>query len=294
MLVILFAEHGISGDGDAGKGGAFLRLGVGARPMGMGKAYTALANDIYASYWNPAGLAHLKLTEVGSTYGLMSLGRKFAFLGFGVPIAETFAVGLSGVHLRVEDIERRDSQGNLLGSFADAEYAFSFSASVKVIEQVSVGGNIKFLYHTLADSRAQGFGYDFGVLITPLEYLSFGLVVQDIGSSLKWNTESNRNDKVPTILRSGVALKLANEQIIVVSEIVSTGIEDSFESTKLHGGVEFWPLEFIGTRGGYDGNDWTAGLSFKFSQIRVDYGAVQDRIDLGLTHFFSISIGFIE
>ncbi|MBI5700260.1 hypothetical protein HZC34_00220 [Candidatus Saganbacteria bacterium] len=32
-------------------------IGYGARPMGMGGAYTALANDANAAYWNPAGFA---------------------------------------------------------------------------------------------------------------------------------------------------------------------------------------------------------------------------------------------
>ena len=43
--------------GYAGMPGSYLHMGVGARAMGMGKAYTALASDPTAVYWNPAGLA---------------------------------------------------------------------------------------------------------------------------------------------------------------------------------------------------------------------------------------------
>lgn len=35
----------------------FLKIGAGARPISMGGAYTALADDINSIYWNPAGLA---------------------------------------------------------------------------------------------------------------------------------------------------------------------------------------------------------------------------------------------
>ena len=38
-------------------GFAFLKLGVGARAMGMGSAYVAVADDPTALHWNPAGLA---------------------------------------------------------------------------------------------------------------------------------------------------------------------------------------------------------------------------------------------
>jgi len=39
--------------------GEFLTLGVGARPLGMGGGYAALADDATALYWNPAGLGQL-------------------------------------------------------------------------------------------------------------------------------------------------------------------------------------------------------------------------------------------
>jgi len=44
-------------------------FGVGARAMGMGGAYTSVADDFTALYWNPAGLSHLKRMEF---YGALS------------------------------------------------------------------------------------------------------------------------------------------------------------------------------------------------------------------------------
>ncbi|MDI6782043.1 MAG: UPF0164 family protein, partial [bacterium] len=38
-------------------GGEFLTFGVGARAAGMGEAFTAVADDSSAVYWNPAGIA---------------------------------------------------------------------------------------------------------------------------------------------------------------------------------------------------------------------------------------------
>jgi len=42
----------------------FLKIGVGARALGMGEAYVAVADDPSAAYWNPAGLVFVQTREV--------------------------------------------------------------------------------------------------------------------------------------------------------------------------------------------------------------------------------------
>ena len=41
-----------------------LTKGVGARPLAMGGAFAAAANDATAAYWNPAGLALIDDIEI--------------------------------------------------------------------------------------------------------------------------------------------------------------------------------------------------------------------------------------
>ena len=48
--------------------GEFLKLGVGARALGMGGAFAGLADDASAAYWNPAGLAYLKTNQFMPTH----------------------------------------------------------------------------------------------------------------------------------------------------------------------------------------------------------------------------------
>src|SRR5437016_304734 len=44
--------------------GAFLKIGVGARAVGLGESFVAVANDPSAIFWNPAGLASIQRQEV--------------------------------------------------------------------------------------------------------------------------------------------------------------------------------------------------------------------------------------
>ena len=53
--LLLFCSSPIVAQGEAGS--IFLLISPGARAGGMGEAQGAVANDAYASYWNPAGLA---------------------------------------------------------------------------------------------------------------------------------------------------------------------------------------------------------------------------------------------
>src|SRR5437762_3445025 len=51
---------------DAGTSSAnFLKLGIGPRAIAMGEAQVGVADDVYATYWNPAGLARLDAQEAG-------------------------------------------------------------------------------------------------------------------------------------------------------------------------------------------------------------------------------------
>jgi len=61
--------------------------GVGARAMGMGGAYTAVADDYSALFYNPAGLAQLENSEILGSFSHLSVENSASFNG--VTSAET-------------------------------------------------------------------------------------------------------------------------------------------------------------------------------------------------------------
>lgn len=55
--------------------------GVGARALGMGNAFTGVANDFSALYWNPAGLAQMNRGEFSFGLSHLNYGDESSFFG---------------------------------------------------------------------------------------------------------------------------------------------------------------------------------------------------------------------
>lgn len=182
----------------AGKYAAdFLRIGVGARSAAMGNAYSALANDASAFYWNPAGLPNagrlaFQIDHVPMFDGLAQYNAANATL----TLRQNSAVSVAWIRLGVDDIPRYAplagtrmerlttgqyrSTGQSLGSFSDAEDALflSFGKKVKfdlglglpsnmivLPIEMSFGLTGKFIHHKLDDNVGSGQGLDAGFLL---------------------------------------------------------------------------------------------------------------------------------
>ena len=63
-LFILLSTTVIYAQTGADVGMSYLKIGVDARASAMGDAYTSLAEDAAATYWNPAGLANASSNSI--------------------------------------------------------------------------------------------------------------------------------------------------------------------------------------------------------------------------------------
>ncbi|MBI5554484.1 MAG: hypothetical protein HY920_01345 [Elusimicrobia bacterium] len=62
-------------------GAQFLRLGAGARPVAMGGAYTAVADDVNGPQYNAAGIAWARHKEAMARYIDYLEGLSYSYLG---------------------------------------------------------------------------------------------------------------------------------------------------------------------------------------------------------------------
>src|SRR5213593_2554091 len=89
--------------------GEFLKIPVGARAIGMGGSFTAVADDATAPYWNPAGMVYLPYREVivqhEERFGsLLNHDVMSGVLPLGGPTGKQGALGLSIIRLATDDI----------------------------------------------------------------------------------------------------------------------------------------------------------------------------------------------
>lgn len=93
----------------------FEDLGVGARPIGMGNAYTALADDVNAIYYNPAGLAQLDESQFTSGYGKLYWGLDdgsnlgSGFVGYAHPLYHWGTLGVGWLNFGLQGLYRENS-----------------------------------------------------------------------------------------------------------------------------------------------------------------------------------------
>ena len=201
-LLIYIFFIAITNSSLAGKYAAdFLRIGVGARSAAMGNAYSALANDASAFYWNPAGLPDagrlaLQFDHVPMFNGLAQYNAANAALS----LRNDVAIALGWIRLGVDDIPRYAplhgtrlerltsgqfrSTGQNIGYFSNAEDAVFVSIAKKIkfdlglgprskmlvlpIE-MSLGLTGKFIHHKLDDKAGTGQGLDAGLLVRTVD-----------------------------------------------------------------------------------------------------------------------------
>ncbi|MDD5658300.1 MAG: hypothetical protein PHF00_13695, partial [Elusimicrobia bacterium] len=106
----------------------FLRLGAGARALGMGEAYSAVAEGADAVYWNPAGLARVSRPEVSYTRSEMPAGLHQDFGAVAAPVRWLHGtVAFAVTRLSQDSLDLVDATNRTLGSFAPHSEVYAFA-----------------------------------------------------------------------------------------------------------------------------------------------------------------------
>lgn len=309
-ICINLSAHASEGDG--GRAGAFLRIGIGARAKAMGNAFSAIPEDAFAGVYNPAMLPFLKGRQFAISYAFLPLDRKLNYIGFAIPLQPKFAadpgqrapmkagLAIAWINAGVDNIDGRDFSGNHVGNYSYSENAFFLSFALSPMKYFSLGINGKILYCSFPglnnDESAltsSGFGIDFAAFFRPITDLTLGLVWRDNISKNTWNTESlwergtSTVDKYPKTLHAAAAYRTPWRWLLVSGEM-----EDSKEmNPRYHFGLEATYHEIGAFRAGMDDDHFTCGIGFFVKvlgkQVSMNYAYVAPSIEPSADHILS-------
>ncbi|MFQ5823715.1 MAG: PorV/PorQ family protein [bacterium] len=291
---ILISVNLCFGQGRQGSptGLAFLKLGVGGRASGLGEAYSAVADEATATYWNPAGLAFISRPQLAFTHTEWIQDISNDFLAFVFPIFRG-AIGLSFYSNNVGGIQRRvNPSAEPLGTVEAHDIAFGVSYGHSFNSAIKGGITVKYLYEKIFIESAAGFAFDFGVNYKPFENnLRIALAVQNLGSMGKLLGESI---DLPKTLRVGVAYLVEVESIGGGILLAVDGVKVFETEFRGNFGAEIQLKEQLALRFGYqtgfDEKGLGGGFGINISRYHLEYGLTPFNSNLGDTHRFSFGL----
>ena len=296
----------------------WLSIPVGARGSALGGAYTAMANDASAIFWNPAGIAyteggHAFLTQTRwiADININAASITYSYKDWGV-FGLSFATADWGTFHGTQ--RANNAQGfTETGEFSPSDWFAGICYARKVSDRFAFGGHLKYLYEKLG-SNLEGnfatpseytaemnlFAFDFGTYYqTGYKDLRFGMSLQNFSQEKKYRAEQF---PLPLTFKFGLAMDVSKffmEETNNTLTLAVDALHPRDYSERLHFGLEYGFKNLVFLRGGYktnyDEESFSFGAGFHYAAsglgVNLDYGYVQfDNFDP--VHMFSFDFKF--
>jgi hypothetical protein len=165
----------------------FLKLGVGGRGSGLGESMVAVANDVSALFWNPAGAVLDEHTSVMFAHAEWLVDLKHDFLGAMYHLSSSDVVGLSCISLRTDDMpvttEMQPAGNGTYFHYSDLAIGLTYSR--KMTSQFSFGATVRYVEEDAAIVTIRTVVLDLGTYyFTGLGSARIGVVVSNFGSDV--------------------------------------------------------------------------------------------------------------
>lgn len=196
----------------------FLTIGVGARANAMGGAFSSVANDVTALFWNPAGIAKLNSNQIGLIHSDWIADLRHDFIGLSLSLGVYGNVGFSLNALTMDEIivrtpELPDGTGERAGSY---DMAIGLSYARSLTDRLSIGGTGKLVKSQLWHMGAQTMAFDLGVIFSNIfDTFQLGASITNMGGKIKYSGRDNfvyhdirpaeygNNEKIDAELKTG-------------------------------------------------------------------------------------------
>ena len=256
---------------------AFKDPGFLARPIGMGGAFTAVADDINSVWYNPAGVVNIDKHEAMLTYSkpffdVPGVEIYTGFASYAMPVKKSGTMAVTWTQFNTADL------------YTENEGIITFAHNFDIVK---AGVNLKYLGRSVTlDKRtiddpvfASGnsktaLSADFGILRQWNEGLYSGLAVKDINQP---DVGYLTTDQVPMEIRLGTAGSL---KMIKPADELLLSCDFSLRNNEYNAylGGEMWFYDYtLAGRLGANKNEFSLGLSYIYNiassklSIETDY-----------------------
>lgn len=324
-VTIIGASRGDNLQKIGAAGSQFLKIGVGARATGMG-AYGAVANDITAIYWNPAGLTSITGSDVNFTANYTSWfgGFDHNFAAASYRLSDDYVIAASFTSFGVNDIKIRTLHNpeGTGSTYSVSDFTGGVTLAGNLTEKFSFGVTAKYVRNAFSTLSAGTFAFDIGTMYdTGIEGIKLGFSIhnlgtemqmdgQDLSSAAKLYNELNNAAVdfqytsypylIPLMFRAGISTTLLNDETnTLIGAMDFVTLSDTPEQLIL--GAEYTYDNLVSFRAGYtfghDNNGLSAGIGLKYisgsQNASFDYSIVPSKIDgFGLINRIGVNVGF--
>jgi len=258
-------------------------IGVGARPLALGRAYVGLSDDANGIFINPAGLADIKALNATSMSGQVLQDIDYVVIGGAAPSDYgVFGFGYTNVGLPNIPVTSTEGSGttetivpigatNYYSSVATLSYSNNLSKIdfFRGYENVTYGVNLKYFMQgftgggsAMKGANGTGLDMDLGLQYKPRKGLVLGLSALNIlpvglGGKFTWD-KGGVEEGIPSMIKAGFTTKLFGKDSFYGSkQDVFFGMDMDMYSTEnrqavYHTGLEWWPLSVMALRVGID------------------------------------------
>jgi hypothetical protein len=280
-------------------------VGVGARPLGMGRSFTAIAGDGSAIFMNPAGLSGINLLSMS---GNMLGEVPYTVFGGSYPVGPGtmgigyVGIGVSGIMETNVVSGTPEITGNS-GSFTNSSINVSYASELKDLPYLSalkignltdpkLGATLKLVnqgFSGMASAEGKGgsgIDLDLGAIADIDPDTKVALTLKNIIPGNNFG-----GDEIPLRMIFGLSKNYPNTNLLTTIDL------EYNRSLLMNFGVEWSPAQVLRLRAGLDQepnagsilSNFTAGLGLIFRGFTFDY-AYHTYAELNefSSHFFSI------
>jgi Uncharacterised protein family (UPF0164) len=270
----------------------FLKIGVGARAAGMGGAFTAIADNPSAVYWNSAGLRRIDCPQAEFSHQSWYQDVTIENLQVVFPRQKiSFGAGLT--YLNYGDFQAYDVSGNPDGELSMYNLALILSAAADLTDNFSVGLSGKYIEQSFDVVKGHAFAADIGVM-AGYKSIQIGLAAVNLGTKI---TYIARKEALPSGIRLGLAVRHFDDKALISFE----GHAPFAGRLSLHQGIEFKIIDQLSARtgliyqtGAISGDNalgWNLGVGLNYGKGRFDYSIIpSEGYGTDAIHNFSISM----